>query len=866
MGLLDLFGHKYPFTDFHELNLDWCITAVLQLQKAFEDFSAGNKLIFANPLKHDLTKTYAKNTIVVDSVSGTAYLSLDSVPKGVQLDNADYWLPVFDFAGYVTRANQNFTDNYFSGTDRTPHALAVGDWVVLDDVLYKVLAAMAADDLFIIGTNIVHFTVEQFLKDFITSVNQTLYEYSLTIQQYKDDIDASEQQYKEEIDASELAYRQQLAQDIATTTASLQAQLNAAISGATVDSEVINARVGADGITYPTLGDAIRTQFENLNGTLMDQVTPWEAGSINYANGELVTSTSSSRMQELHNLALIYMPTSYPIAVFVYKNGVYQGVYDRTNDIVEIPAVDISPYIHDGLWDLTGFGEEYTFRAVKYGTPEYDYLNSHTLVMLRKWGTVTSLESLLDVSKAIENSAVDGAINLKPDLITGGAGSGASRNENILTIPTGSTGYNSYVQGRYMDNLAYLPTGADVIFVFKITDSSDFVKENELKILDVNGTLLSSNPAKMIHQIGNIKTFVLPFVVPAVFTHSIRPTYQTKNNIAVAADVTVEIDFYAVTPAYTDHVVSMAEFNYDEHVITVGTSGKDYTSLRAALEYCASHADKNNHYIVEFYGEGVTYDAYDDIDPAVDLLPDATYIGLSVPAYTTLRGMGSYLQNIVTLTFDNSVDPDAAERISCINLLENGQVENMWFIASGCRYACHDDMHSYNPNWQLKTVKNCRFTSDHTLEHRAYGAGIRSGVNWQFDNCIFENVNGEETQYGGASFSVHNNNAIEKSPSITFNNCIFDAGSAFNNQSLNRTAGQTFPNAQLIIVFNGCKFTSHLWDREIILTYSAYGTLIESILSGTCNNIDNTGVGVYDAQSQSFVPGYESQYNFINKI
>lgn len=253
MGLLDLIGHKYPFTDFHELNLDWCISAVLQLQKAFEDFSAGNKLIFANPLQHDLTKTYAKNTIVVDSVSGTAYLSLDAVPVGVQLDNADYWLPVFDFASYVTRANQNFTDNYFSGTDRAPYALAVGDWVVLDDVLYKVTVAMAADDLFIIGTNIVHFTVEQFLKDFITSVNNTLASYSLTIQQYKNDIDASE-----------LAYRQQLAQDIANTTASLQAQLDAVIAGATVDSEVIDARVGYNTITYSSLGNAIRSQFTGV--------------------------------------------------------------------------------------------------------------------------------------------------------------------------------------------------------------------------------------------------------------------------------------------------------------------------------------------------------------------------------------------------------------------------------------------------------------------------------------------------------------------------------------------------------------------------------------------------------------------------
>ena len=155
MGLLDLFGHKYPLTDFHELNLDWCITAVLQLQKAFEDVSAGNKLTFADPLQHDLTKTYAKNTIVIGA-NGNAYMSLQPVPVGVALTDTDYWLIVFDFEDYTEKANKNFTDNYFTNTDRAPYALAADDWFVLDDILYKVTVAIPADGLFIIDTNIVH--------------------------------------------------------------------------------------------------------------------------------------------------------------------------------------------------------------------------------------------------------------------------------------------------------------------------------------------------------------------------------------------------------------------------------------------------------------------------------------------------------------------------------------------------------------------------------------------------------------------------------------------------------------------------------------------------------------------------------------
>lgn len=249
-----MFLNGYPYTDFHELNLDFLLQSMEVLKKSFKDFTGANSLIFAEPLLHDITAQYAKNTIVVDQ-DGDAFISLQAVPTGIELSNSEYWLEVFDFEGYVSRANKNFTDNYFSNVDRSPVALSVGDWLVLDDVLYKVTVAIPVDGLFEVGTNITHFTVEQFLKGFITSVNAT-------IQQYKDDIDASES-----------LYRSQLAQDIADTTASLQAQLNEAISGVTVDSEVINARVGADDVTYDTLGDAIRTQITDQHMLTIEETT-----------------------------------------------------------------------------------------------------------------------------------------------------------------------------------------------------------------------------------------------------------------------------------------------------------------------------------------------------------------------------------------------------------------------------------------------------------------------------------------------------------------------------------------------------------------------------------------------------------------
>ena len=262
---------KYPNQNDEILNLDFVITQVENLKAAYEAFLAANSLTFADPITWDITKQYSKNTIVL-SPEGDAYLSKNVVGAGIQLNNIDYWLEIFNFADYVRTANSNLTVHIEQNTTRATASYAVDDWLLWEDVLYKVTAAIDADDLLTVGTNIVHFTVEDFCRAWQTYMVNT-------ILQYKNDIDASElqfnntmtglvNQYKNDIDASEAAYRTQLAGDIIATTNSLQAQLDAAIAGATVDSEVINARIGANGVTYASLGEAIRTQIEYLNNPM----------------------------------------------------------------------------------------------------------------------------------------------------------------------------------------------------------------------------------------------------------------------------------------------------------------------------------------------------------------------------------------------------------------------------------------------------------------------------------------------------------------------------------------------------------------------------------------------------------------------
>lgn len=239
MGLFE----NFPYTNFHELNASWLVKKMNELIEAMETFKATESLKFADPIIWDITTQYQKSTIVLDP-TGNAYLSVQPVPAGVQLSDDEYWLEIFNFTNYTRTANKNLTAHVETNTTRATAAYNVDEWLIWEDVLYKVTAAISIDDALVVGTNLVHFTVEDFIKAWVIYANGLI------------------QQYKNDIDASELAYRNQLALDISNTTASLQAQLDAAIAGATVDSEVINARIGADGVTYLTLGDAIRTQVD----------------------------------------------------------------------------------------------------------------------------------------------------------------------------------------------------------------------------------------------------------------------------------------------------------------------------------------------------------------------------------------------------------------------------------------------------------------------------------------------------------------------------------------------------------------------------------------------------------------------------
>ena len=85
-----LFDHIYPYTNFHEMNLDWLLREIKRLALSMRDFESINAIVYGGTWSAD--KSYKKNTVVI--YDGIGYLSLQAVPAGIPTDNGNYWLSV----------------------------------------------------------------------------------------------------------------------------------------------------------------------------------------------------------------------------------------------------------------------------------------------------------------------------------------------------------------------------------------------------------------------------------------------------------------------------------------------------------------------------------------------------------------------------------------------------------------------------------------------------------------------------------------------------------------------------------------------------------------------------------------------------
>ena len=155
--------NKYPYINYNDLNLDFILKAIREMENEVKNFVSLNAVKYANPIQWSINRQYEKNTIVIDPLPGTAFISVQPVPNGVSLTRTQYWAPVFDLSQFVTKAASNFANSYERDiTTTATMATGAGDWVVWDSTLYVALTSIHAGDAYVVNGNIKRMTVEDF--------------------------------------------------------------------------------------------------------------------------------------------------------------------------------------------------------------------------------------------------------------------------------------------------------------------------------------------------------------------------------------------------------------------------------------------------------------------------------------------------------------------------------------------------------------------------------------------------------------------------------------------------------------------------------------------------------------------------------
>ena len=162
MGIFE----NFPYTNFHELNLDWILSTIKKLDSEIDEFVQTNVLTYAEPIQWNITTQYAKNTVVVGP-DGTAYMSIAPVPTNILLTNTDYWQPIFNYSETVTVLKKQIAAADMGDSKTAIVSVPLGGLFWQINTLYRATKAITAGDGFVTGTNCELCTVEEAIKNVI---------------------------------------------------------------------------------------------------------------------------------------------------------------------------------------------------------------------------------------------------------------------------------------------------------------------------------------------------------------------------------------------------------------------------------------------------------------------------------------------------------------------------------------------------------------------------------------------------------------------------------------------------------------------------------------------------------------------------
>lgn len=226
---------EFPHTRNYDGDLGYIIKKLEELTDAYNNFFDLNKITFHDPIEWDITESYKANTIVYDVQSETLYISRDAVPAGIDISNNDYWVIVSPFK----------IDTSFDNSSINPVANRT-----ITERLTNIANAINTLNNSLNSESLTRENADTSLSNRISNVNEAL-NNEINTRSSEDDL----------INA-------RIDNIVALPEGSTQG-----------DAELIDIRVGANGYTYASAGDAVRGQIEEVESAV-EKLTNYESGTI----------------------------------------------------------------------------------------------------------------------------------------------------------------------------------------------------------------------------------------------------------------------------------------------------------------------------------------------------------------------------------------------------------------------------------------------------------------------------------------------------------------------------------------------------------------------------------------------------------
>jgi len=211
-------------------------------------------------------KEYEMLSIVLDEASGESYISRRVVPTGTLLTDEYYWSICSLFSQQIADMGEEFEERQQAITQNNA------------ETLRQIRADNDATEQAIRQDNT---ETKQYVD---TSLQETSADLTNRINQASANLNQASEQF-------------------ASTGSALTARLDSIVGGATEDSEILDARVDAEGITHENLGSATRSILPRIKTLLLKKseinLVPgdeyWEIGNIDPETGDDCNGNSNCR-------------------------------------------------------------------------------------------------------------------------------------------------------------------------------------------------------------------------------------------------------------------------------------------------------------------------------------------------------------------------------------------------------------------------------------------------------------------------------------------------------------------------------------------------------------------------------------------